>query len=134
MYRTGDPRFRRRLDEIGQSLESAGVQTKSQLYDFQQLYLLPCLSSITDCLTTCVEAGCPTLNITSAQRERAHRRQREGRRRGGRAELNFDFYDDWDSDLENDALMGSSSWGNEEFDRLLSGDAGYGTQIGRAHV
>lgn len=127
MYRTGDPRFRRRLDEIGQSLESAGETTKSRLYDFQQLYLNPCLHSVTSCLTTCVEASCPTLNLTSAQRERQRRLQRDGRRGGRRrAELSFDFYDDWDED-ENDALMGWDGEENEEFDRLLAGDAGYGT-------
>jgi hypothetical protein len=120
MYRTGDPRFRRRLNEIGQSLESANETAQSNIYLFGQHYVAPCLESITSCLRTCVDASCPTLNLSSTQRDRL-RRQR-GRSRG-RAELSFDFYDDWDED-ENDALMG---WGGgEEFDRLLSG-GGYGT-------
>ena len=120
MYRTGDPRFRRRLNEIGQTLESANVTAQSGLYDFSQHYILPCFTSITSCFTTCIDASCPTLNLTASQRDRI-RRQR-GRSRG-RAELTFDFYDDWDED-ENDALMG---WGNDEFDRLLAGSGGYGT-------
>ena len=60
-------------------------------------------------MTTCVEAGCPHLQ----QRDRLRR----GRR--GRAELSFDFYDDWDED-ENEGLLG---WGDDD-----AGDAqGYGT-------
>jgi hypothetical protein len=128
MYRTGDPRFRRRLNEIGQSLESANETAQSNLYIFGQNYIRPCFGSVTSCLRTCVDASCPTLNLSSTQRDRL-RRQR-GRSRG-RAELNFDFYDDWDEE-ENDALMG---WGgNEEFDRLLAGSAGYGTISGGGTV
>ncbi len=124
MYRTGDPRFRRRLDELGATLENANIQAQSGLYDFSQHYLKPCLASVTSCLTTCVEASCPSLKITPNQRERIRRQQRLGRSNRGRAEANFDFYDDWDED-ENDALMG---WGsNDEFDRLLAGGTGYGT-------
>lgn len=122
MYRTGDPRFRRRLDEIGQTLESAQETAQTGLYQFHQTYVKPCFESVSQCFTSCVEASCPNLNLTANQRER-HRRQREQGRRRGRAERNFDFYDDWDEE-ENDALMG---WGNDEFDRLLAGDAGYGT-------
>lgn len=123
MYRTGDPRFRRRLDELGQTLENANIQAQSGLYDFQQNYIKPCLGSITSCLSTCAEASCPTLNLTPNQRERSRRQQRQGRGHG-RAELNFDFYDDWDED-DTDGLMG---WGNnDEFDRLIAGGSGYGT-------
>lgn len=122
MYRTGDPRFRRRLNEIGQSLETANEAAQSELYVFSQNYIKPCFESFTSCIRTCVDASCPTLNLNATQRDRL-RRQR-GRSRG-RAELNFDFYDDWDEDLENDALMG---WGGgEEFDRLLASSGGYGT-------
>ena len=120
MYRTGDPRFRRRLNEIGHTLESANESAQSGLYIFGQTYVKPCLESVASCLTTCIDASCPTLNLNATQRDRL-RRQR-GRSRG-RAELSFDFYDDWDED-ETDALMG---WGNDEFDRLLVGGAGYGT-------
>lgn len=120
MYRTGDPRFRRRLNELGQTLEHANESAQSNIYIFSQQYIRPCFESIASCMTTCVDASCPSLNIT--QRDRL-RRQRGRARSRGRAELNFDFYDDWDED-ETDALMG---WGNDEFDRLLAGGAGYGT-------
>ena len=120
MYRTGDPRFRRRLNELGQTLESANESAQSGIYIFTQQYIRPCLESVASCMTTCVDASCPSLNLR--QRDRLRRQRGRGRSRG-RAELNFDFYDDWDDD-EADALMG---WGNDEFDRLLAGGAGYGT-------
>lgn len=121
MYRTGDPRFRRRLNEIGQTLETANERSQASLYLFGQNYVKPCFESVTSCFATCIDASCPTLNLTASQRDRI-RRQR-GRSRTGRAELSFDFYDDWDED-ETGALMG---WGNDEFDRLLAGSGGYGT-------
>ena len=121
MYSARDPRFRRRLNEIGASLETANEAAQSNLYVFGQNYVVPCFESFTSCIRTCVDASCPTLNLNATQRDRL-RRQR-GRSRG-RAELSFDFYDDWDEE-ENDALMG---WGgNEDLDRLLAGGAGYGT-------
>ncbi|TKA72302.1 hypothetical protein B0A55_07154 [Friedmanniomyces simplex] len=125
MYRTTDPRFRRRLNEIGQSVENATEQAQSSLYIFGQSYIRPCLGSVASCFTTCVDAGCPTLNLR--QRDRI-RRQRGQARSRGRAELSFDFYDDWDDLDETDGLLG---WGgNDEFDRLLAGSGaggGYGT-------
>lgn len=120
MYRTGDPRFRRRLNEIGQTLEQAKESGQSGLFIFGQNYVIPCFQSMGSCFTTCIDASCPSLNLTAKERDRI-RRQR-GRSRG-RAEFSFDFYDDLDED-ENDALMG---WGNDEFDRLLAGGASYGT-------
>jgi hypothetical protein len=108
MYRTNDPRFRRRLNDISATLESANESAQSSLYIFAQHYVRPCFGSIGNCLTSCVEAGCPHLQ----QRDRLRR----GRR--GRAEVSFDFYDDWDED-ENEGLLG---WGDDD------GDApGYGT-------
>jgi hypothetical protein len=108
MYRTNDPRFRRRLNDISATLESANESAQSSLYIFAQHYVRPCFGSIGNCLTSCVEAGCPHLQ----QRDRLRR----GRR--GRAEVSFDFYDDWDEE-ENEGLLG---WGDDD------GDApGYGT-------
>ena len=121
MYRTGDPRFRRRLNELGQQLESVNEAAQSNLYIFGQTYIRPCFESIGDCFHTAVDSACPTLNLSARDRERARRQQ--GRRRG-RAELAFDFYDDWEEE-DPDPL---DSWsGNEEFDRLLSSNQSYGT-------
>ena len=108
MYRTNDPRFRRRLNDISATLESANESAQSSLYIFAQHYVRPCFGSIGNCLTGCVEAGCPHLQ----QRDRLRR----GRR--GRAEVSFDFYDDWDED-ENEGLLG---WGDDDADA-----PGYGT-------
>ncbi|KAK5173638.1 uncharacterized protein LTR77_002319 [Saxophila tyrrhenica] len=121
MYRSNDPRFRRRLNEIGHSLETANEAAQSGLFVFGQNYVRPCFDGVTSCFRNCVDASCPTLNLNATQRDRLRRQRGQSR---GRAELNFDFYDDWDED-ENDALMG---WGGgEEFDRLLAGSGGYGT-------
>jgi hypothetical protein len=108
MYRTNDPRFRRRLNDLSATLESANESAQSSVYIFTQQYIRPCFGSIGNCLTSCVEAGCPHLQ----QRDRLRR----GRR--GRAELSFDFYDDWDED-ENEGLLG---WGDDDADA-----PGYGT-------
>ncbi|EMC91109.1 hypothetical protein BAUCODRAFT_39236 [Baudoinia panamericana UAMH 10762] len=122
-FSTSDPRFRRRLNELGQSVENATEQAQSSIYIFGQNYIKPCFDSVTSCLTTCVDASCPSLNLS--QRDRL-RRQRGHARSRGRAELSFDFYDDWDDFDENDGLLG---WGgNDDFDRLLAGSgAGYGS-------
>lgn len=52
------------------------------------------------------------------------RRLRDRGRTRGRAELSFDFYDDWDEDeLGNRGLLGG--WGNDELDRLLAGSGSH---------
>lgn len=50
---------------------------------------------------------------------------RERGRTRGRAELSFDFYDDWDEDesLGNRGVLGG--WGNDELDRLLAGSGSH---------
>ena len=48
----------------------------------------------------------------------------------GRAELSFDFYDDWDQDADaNGGLLGAG-WGNDELDRLLAGSGSYNNTSG----
>ncbi|KAK5133095.1 hypothetical protein LTR08_008205 [Meristemomyces frigidus] len=123
MYRTSDPRFRRRLNEIGQTVETATEQAQSGLYIFGQTYITPCFHSVSSCFASCVDASCPALNLS--QRDRLRRQRGRGRSRG-RAELNFDFYDDWDDLDETDGLLG---WGgNDDLDNLTAGSgAGYGT-------
>ena len=53
------------------------------------------------------------------------RRLRERGRTRGRAELSFDFYDDWDDDerAQTGGLLGG--WGNDELDRLLAGSGSH---------
>ncbi|KAF2717173.1 hypothetical protein K431DRAFT_288772 [Polychaeton citri CBS 116435] len=111
-----DPRFRRRINEIGQSIEDAEEAACSNIYIFGQRYIRPCFAGIGNAVTTCVDASCPSLNLT--QRDRI-RRQR-GRSGRGRAELSFDFYDDWDDLIEGEGLLG---WGGGE---TLEGSAGAG--------
>lgn len=107
MYRTTDPRFRRRLNDLSATLESANESAQSGLYIFTQRYIRPAFSACGSCLGTCVDAACP-------QRERLRRGRGGGGR--GRAELNFDFYDDWEEEEEG-GLLG---WGEDEV-------GGYGT-------
>ncbi|KAI5358921.1 hypothetical protein Slin15195_G113700 [Septoria linicola] len=124
MYRTNDPRFRRRINDLTHTLESANEATQSGIYIFGQNYVRPCFESIGSCFATCIDASCPSLNLS--QRDRVRRQRVRGQTRG-RAELSFDFYDDWDED-ENDGLLG---WGNDEFDRLVAGSGAhsYGTTV-----
>lgn len=114
MYRRGDPRLRRTLNEISQTLESANESAQANIFSFSQHYVGPCLSGLNKCFEPCAGACFPA---------RDQRTRRLRGRSNGRAELSFDFYDDWDDD-ENDGLLG---WGNDEFDRLVSGGGGYGT-------
>jgi hypothetical protein len=116
MYRRDDPRLRRRLDQLGHTVEAATEQAQENLYTFSQRYLAPCFASIGEGINSCTEACFPHLD----------RRRPRGQPRG-RAEASFDFYDDWD-DEENDALLGWGN-GNDELNRLLAGSGS--TQPGR---
>ncbi|OKL64115.1 hypothetical protein UA08_00143 [Talaromyces atroroseus] len=106
MMRTSDPRIRQTLNNISHNLESANESAQEGFYRFSQQYLAPCFASIGNCLAECT-APCLPNRETQARR-----------RRRGRAELNFDFYDDWDNESANDGILG---WGNDELDRLLAG-------------
>ncbi|KIW03262.1 uncharacterized protein PV09_05482 [Verruconis gallopava] len=119
MYRRDDPRLRRTLDQLTHNVETATEHAQENLYSFSQNYINPCLGSIASCFRSCTES----CSCNSEERRRRHRT-----RSRGNAELNFDFYDDWDDD-ENDALLG---WGNssDDLDRLLSGSGSAG-QPGR---
>ena len=56
-------------------------------------------------------------------RNRGHGRTANSR---GRAELSFDFYDDWDDNEEGGAGQGLlGGWGNDELDRLLAGSGAH---------
>jgi len=116
MYRRQDPRLRRQLDILSENVEAATSHAQEGIYSFSQNYVNPCLSSVGNCFSACT-ASC--FGATDEQRRRQRARSR------GRAELNFDFYDDWEED-ETDALLG---WGNgsDELDRILAGSTSSGS-------
>ncbi|KAJ5156724.1 hypothetical protein N7492_009527 [Penicillium capsulatum] len=106
MMRPRDPRFRQRINQISHNLESANETAQEGLYTFSQNYISPCLASVSNCIQACTVPCLPT------------REDQLRRRRRGRAEANFDFYDDWDNEEADDTLLG---WGTGELDRLLAG-------------
>ncbi|SLM34516.1 Zinc finger, C2H2 [Lasallia pustulata] len=130
--RRNDPRIRQTLNHISQTLESANQTTQTTLFTLTENYLNPCFSS----LHTCLEASCaPCFTARDDRlrhRNRAHARAANPR---GRAELSFDFYDDWDDDADAGAAQGLlGGWGNDELDRLLAGSGAHeapGEQPGR---
>ncbi len=112
--RRNDPRIRQTLNQISQNLESANESAQANLFSFSQNYVNPCLSSVNSCVNSCTGSCFP----------RDDRLRRSRTRPRGRAELNFDFYDDWeDDDAAGDGLLG---WGNDELDRLLAGSGAHG--------
>lgn len=118
MYSRHDPRLRRTLNQLSQNLESANESAQANLFTFAHDYIGPCFASVGNCVNTCTASCFPT-------HEERLRRNR-GRSRG-RAELSFDFYDDWEEE-ENAGLLG---WGNDELDRLLQGSYSGSSQPGR---
>lgn len=128
MYRRSDPRFRRTLNEISQTIESANESAQANVYSFSHHYVEPCVSSVSACFSACASPCFPA----SDQRRRSRARSR------GRAEQSFDFYDDWDEDEEDAGLLG---WSNDEYDGLLSANAqparqramSYGARRGNNH-
>lgn len=113
MYRRGDPRWNRTLQNITDTVEHANESAQEGLYSFTHAYVNPCLASITQCVNTCTAPCFPSHN--DRRRHRARSR--------GRAEQSFDFYDDWEED-EDDGLLG---WGNDDLDRLWGSTSNYGT-------
>ncbi|KAF3386223.1 hypothetical protein F1880_000865 [Penicillium rolfsii] len=116
MMRTRDPRIRQRINQISHNLESANESAQEGLYTFSQNYLSPCLASIGNCVQSCTAPCLPS------------REDQLRRRRRGRAEANFDFYDDWDNEEGEEGLLG---WGTGELDRLLAG-SGLARGVGSA--
>ena len=106
MYRRSDPRWNRTIQHISENLEHANETAAENLYGFTTRYVNPCLASLTTCCNT-LTAPCFPSTDDLRRRQRARSR--------GRAELSFDFYDDWEED-ERDGLLG---WGNESLERFL---------------
>jgi hypothetical protein len=107
-----NPELRQTLQSISRNLESANETAQENIYTFTQLYIDPCLSGLKACVKDCTAPCFPG-------REQQLRRKR-GRSRG-RAELNFDFYEDWEED--EDAGNNLLGWGNDELDSLLAGNS-----------
>lgn len=106
MMRPRDPRIRQRINQISHNLETANETAQEGLYTFSQNYISPCLAAVGNCVQVCTAQCLPS------------REDQLRRRRRGRAEANFDFYDDWDNEEADDTLLG---WGTGELDRLLAG-------------
>ncbi|KAJ6000254.1 hypothetical protein N7481_000663 [Penicillium waksmanii] len=106
MMRPRDPRFRQRINQLSHNFETANETAQEGLYTFSQNYISPCLAAVGNCVQTCTDPCLPSRDD--------HLR----RRRRGRAEDNFDFYDDWDNEETDETLLG---WGTGELDRLLAG-------------
>ncbi|KAL9112401.1 MAG: hypothetical protein Q9227_003243 [Pyrenula ochraceoflavens] len=106
-----NPELRQTLHTISRNLESANETAQENIYTFSQHYVDPCLASAKSSIQACVAPCFPSRD------DRLRRRRARSR---GRAELSFDFYDDWEDEEEsNDGFMG---WGNDELDRLLAGN------------
>ena len=109
-----DPRIRQTLNQISSNLEAANQRTQTSLFTFSQSYIQPCLDSLQPCLLSCqscLEASCQPC-FGARDDGRRHRQPRYSRR--GREAAAFDFYDDWEQDED--------EWGNDEMDRLLTGN------------
>ncbi|PBP25180.1 hypothetical protein BUE80_DR004021 [Diplocarpon rosae] len=108
-----DPRYRQTWNQLSQNAESATESAAAGIWTFQHKYINPCFASIASSVEHCAGPCFP-------DREERARRIRERSRTRGRAELSFDFYDDWDD--ENDGRSGGllGGWGNDELDRLLT--------------
>jgi hypothetical protein len=117
-----NPELRATIQSISRNLESANEAAQENIYTFTQLYIDPCLSGIKGCFKDCTAPCFPG-------REEQLRRKR-GRSRG-RAELNFDFYDDWDED--EDGANNLIGWGNDELDSLLAGNSRQDGRGGQPH-
>lgn len=121
-----DPRIRQNWNQFSSNAETAAENAAASIWTFTHSYISPCLASVSNSVRECSGTCFP-------ERER---RQRERGRSHGRAERSFDFYDDWDDDLQNSGTGGGLlGWGNDELDRLLAGSGSYGddgtTQPGR---
>lgn len=113
-----DPRIRQTWNQISQNAENATETAAAGIWTFQHTYINPCLASISSGFEQCTGPCFP-------DREERARRLRERGRTRGRAELSFDFYDDWDEDDGGPSTGLLGGWGNDELDRLLAGSGSH---------
>ena len=113
-----DPRIRQTWNQFSQNAESATETAAAGIWTIQHNYITPCLSSIASGFDECTGHCFP-------DREERARRLRERGRTRGRAELSFDFYDDWDEDANAASRGLLGGWGNDELDRLLAGSGSH---------
>ncbi|KAK2073676.1 hypothetical protein P8C59_007937 [Phyllachora maydis] len=119
----------RRWKQISHNAEAVTENAAAGIWNLQHRYLTPCLAGVGAALDSC-SAVC-----IGDREERARRaRERDRGARRTRAEYMFDFYDDWDDDLNIEdggggggggGLLGT--WGgarSEDWDRLLAGTGG----------
>ncbi|KAF1360381.1 hypothetical protein EJ07DRAFT_10672, partial [Lizonia empirigonia] len=106
-----DPRWNRTIQHISENLEHANETAAENLYGFTQRYVNPCLASLAQCCNAATAPCCPS-STDRRRRTRSH----------ARAELSFDFYDDWEHD-ESDGLLG---WGHDNLERFLGSATNYG--------
>ncbi|KAK4238489.1 hypothetical protein C8A03DRAFT_15056 [Achaetomium macrosporum] len=146
-----DPRLRQRWNQISHTTEAVTENAAAEIWTFGHRYINPCLASLAAAVDSCT-----SVCLGGDREERARRaRERDRGARRSRArtqapEYSFDFYDDWEEDLDfedgfpgydddyDDGVLGggggSSSGGGGgglNWDRLLAG-TGSGNR-GRAH-
>ncbi|KAG9241387.1 hypothetical protein BJ878DRAFT_520954 [Calycina marina] len=130
-----DPRFRQTWNQISQNAETATQTAAAGIWAFQHSYITPCFTSIASGFEQCAGniSQCSSSVAAKAGCECClNDREDRGRRRNarGRAEANFDFYDDWDEDISAEAGGLLGGWANDELDRLLAGSGSYSGPIG----
>lgn len=118
-----DPRIRQTWNNISHNAETATETAAAGIWTFTHDYINPCLASISSTIDQCTGQCFP------GHDERTRRLRERGRTRG-RAEYNFDFYDDWDDEDEGGGGGGLLGWGNDELDRLLAGSGSHSHRDG----
>ncbi|KAF7552594.1 hypothetical protein G7Z17_g4210 [Cylindrodendrum hubeiense] len=108
-----DPRLRQRWNQITHDAEAVTENAAAGIWTFQHNYIHPCFSSFVDSIEQC------TTVCLGDPEERLRKRRERDRTTQVRAEYSFDFYDDWYEEEEAGGLF--SSWGNDDWDRLLAG-------------
>ncbi|KAH8733898.1 hypothetical protein BGZ61DRAFT_445489 [Ilyonectria robusta] len=116
-----DPRLRQRWNQITHDAEAVTENAAAGIWSFQHNYINPCFSSFADSIEQCT-------TVCLGDPEERLRKRRERDRTQVRAEYSFDFYDDWYEEEESGGLF--SSWGNEDWDRLLAGTGSQRKQTG----